>query len=262
MAEGRNRGAGVDGKRLASLEASVSALAITLTANGIDVGDGDPLELAIGRIKRCAELEALADQTTPGEIAAIARAEAAETALEAARKRVAELEEENGELKVDVEDLASAKNALANELAGEERPLPPPSPDAALEQAKEQPAPAIAARPELARDVGPTFGGLTHTELRAAIDAGAAFDVVFSNGEYELVDFEPSRIKGTDLTRVDSSRFIVTPAIHLKGADHPHQLHGAGLLLEDVQVAYCPFDPPLTVHPGSDWRFERQILFG
>jgi hypothetical protein len=72
-------------KRLAALESGVSALVIALTANGVTLEDGaDPIAAAVGRIKLAAELEAKAEETTPGELAAIARAETAE-------KRIGEL---------------------------------------------------------------------------------------------------------------------------------------------------------------------------
>jgi hypothetical protein len=45
-------------KRLKQLEAGVSALAIALTANGVEISEGaDPFELAVGRVKHAAQLD-------------------------------------------------------------------------------------------------------------------------------------------------------------------------------------------------------------
>lgn len=199
------------------------------------------------------KLAAGPDGATEGEIAAIARAEAAE-------KRVAELEEETGELKIDVEELATARNRLANQLAEEGKGQAGDEPE--LEEPEATPTVARE-RPDDARDVGPTFGRLTHVEMQQLVGAGAPLELAFSNGEFELVEFSspPIEIAAADMIRVDSSRYIVGKAVHVKGADHPEELHGVGLLLEGSQVGYCPFDPPLLLLPGHEWKFDRQLVF-
>lgn len=250
MAEGKTKAPSVDGKRLASLEASVSSLAIALTANGIVLEEGaDPTVTAIVTIKQLVEQADAAAASTDALIEQLA----------VERSRVAALEAENKELQQDVEDLASAKNGLANKLAGEggapdaEQPIEP-------EIAPEPEAPARE-RPEASRDVGPTFGGISFAELGDAIRAEAAFEIAFSNGEFEIIDFPPVAISPSDLHRVDGSRYVVAKAIDIMGGVAPERIHGAGLLLEGVQVGYCALEPAAVVLPGHEWRFHRSLIF-
>jgi hypothetical protein len=315
---GKSTGAAVTGpdnnKRLALLEAGVSALAMTLAANGVTVPeDGDIFAEATKAIKQGADLggqlialigastsviarfapdmelaptdeneslmacqtrllSQLAGAETPcdrriheleaiiaagptnateGEIAAIARAETAE-------KRVGELETEVAELTTDVEDAISEKNRLANLLseAGTSTAAAP------VDQAPEAaPEPVERERPEAARDVGPTFSELAADDIAAAIAGGARFEVVFSNGEFEIVDFQPIDIGGEDLLRATNRQFSVIPPIHIK-AGQDDTIDGAGLLLEGVQVGYCQFDPPIKVQQGQERKFDRALIFG
>lgn len=280
--EGKTKAPAVDGKRLAQLEAGVSALALCITANGIDLKEGqDPIDQAIALVKRWRELTiaraelqlvvAIAVGVEPETIEdPFAAAHGAletmkahcvelETDVAAASKRVAELELENAELQTDVEDLTNAKNTLANKLADEGKAAHDPAPIVAAEE----PAPAPLERPETARDVGPTFGALTLPELQQAVAAGLSFELAFSNGEFELVEFSspPIVVQAADLQLLDGYRHVVRPAIHIKGGAMPQIIKGAGLLLEGVQVAYHGFTAPLTIHPGAEWKFERQIAF-
>lgn len=263
-------------KRLAALESGVSALAIALTANGVTVAEGaDPIEAAIVAIKAhvsnnadlgralegcsaevtrlsstVAELEAKAAGATPGTDAA---------ELEELRRRVAELEDENGELKTDVEELANAKNALANQLADEGKGTAPADPPAAEEPEPEE-APLV--RGETARDVGPAFPRLTEIAIAELIADGGPFEVAFSNGDFEIVDFPAIPIAGVDLVRVDSSRYIVKQPIHIRGGAARSRIHGAGLLYAGEQVGYCTFEPVIGVDPGQERRFDRALIFG
>lgn len=252
--EGKTKAPVVDGKRLASLEASVSSLAIALTANGFELKSGDdPCVSAIVAIKQGKERIASLELETLDKFGGL------ETELEKARKRVAELETENGELHQDVEDLANARNTLANQLAAEGKGQG----EQLEEVAEPEPAPIVRERPETARDVGPTFGTLTSGELQELLaTTDAAFEVAFSNGDFEILEFTPTeQIKPASLSRVDGSRYLLLQPIVLKGGDHPEEIHGAGLLLEGTQVGYCPFEPPLTVQPGHEWKFDRSLIF-
>jgi uncharacterized small protein (DUF1192 family) len=261
-------------KRLAALEAGVSALAIALTANGIKLEDGqDPIEAAIAAIKSqakdvaelTARAEALAGEVdrltgVVGDLEARLGADADPGELEELRKRIVALTAEVGELEQDLLDMTNAKNALANQLAEQGKgtgdagaapsPEPAPEPEPELE------------RPAHARDVGPAFGQLTDVAIAALVAEGGAFEIVFSNGEFEIVDFEPRTIAAKDLTRVDSSRFVVEPAIHLRGVGAKVKVHGAGLLYGGKQVAYCAFDPPPVIEHGQERRFHRALIFG
>lgn len=313
-------------RRLAALEASVSALAIALTANGFTIADGaDPIEEAIKAIKFFAEmaaggtgtakLEELEQQrhnlagyasATLGRIAPdldlapltdeqpfaylerltlaanprideLIAAKGVNAELEAKlaaigtpstdaaelvelRKRVVALTAEVGELEQDLQDVTEAKNRLANQLADEgkgtgdatkpEDPEPEPAAEPVLD------------RPTSARDVGPEYGSLTEVAIGALVAEGGAFEVAFSNGEFELIEFAPSKLGPKDLTRVDSSRFMVEPAIHIRGFGARAKVAGAGLLYNGEQVAYCAFDPAIYVDPGQERRFHRALIFG
>lgn len=280
----------VDGKRLAQLEGQVSELTLALSANGIDlIHDQDPVQQAITVIKRWRELTgaraelqlavAIAVNVEPDtiedphaaaigaletmglRIQALEMVDKVDPALELMRKRLFELEEENKELKIDVEELASAKNALTNKLAGarEGEPEPP-----VVEQEK----PAIPldekliTRPGSARDVGPEYGTLSMVEIKAAADAGATFELAFSNGTFEIIEYSTPRIEltGPQLTRVEDGKMMVKPPVHIKGAG-PEVLHGVGLLLEDVQVGYCRFEPAIPISAGDERKFDRVIIF-
>lgn len=242
-------------KRLAELEAGVSALALAIAGAGIELKDGqDPIEQAIAitdsfkeKMLQLAALSAfLLDNSdepldrgpvaaaistieklsgngaTAGEIAAIARAEAAE-------KRVAELE-------------------AALEAAGE---VPGGAPT---------PAPEPKERPAAARDVGPSFGQLDAAELGEALDSGEDLELVFSNGEYEIVDFEPVKVTAKDLPIMAGKRQVAQP-LFVRGGGNDDRIHGAGLLQGGVQIAYCEFPSPVPIEKGQERRFERAISF-
>jgi hypothetical protein len=261
-------------KRLAALEAGVSALAIALTANGIKLEDGqDPIEAAIAAIKSqakdVAELtvraEALAGEVdrltgVVGDLEARLAAGADPGEVEELRKRVVALTAEVGELEQDLLDMTNAKNALANQLAEEGKGTDeaPPAPPAAAEA---EPEPVLE-RPAKARDVGPAFKQLTAVAIAQLVVEGGGFEIAFSNGEFEIVDFEPVKIAAKDLTRVDSSRFVVEPPIHIRGLGAKVKVHGAGLLYGGDQVAYCAFDPQPVVEHGQERRFHRALIFG
>jgi hypothetical protein len=266
-------------KRLAALEAGVSALAIALTANGFTVAGGeDPIEEAVKAIKslltdrsaatdKIAELEAAIvaleaklaagpDGATEGEIAAIARAEKAEGELAAANLEIAEL-------KTDVEEAMSERNRLANELSAEGRSSTPPA--SADETAAEVEAPAPRERPENARDVGPNYPGLHNADDISALladDQAHGLELAFSNGEYEILSLAPIAIGAKDLQQAEG-RVMVGPPVYAKlsATDPQEDLHGMGLLMQGEQIAYCTFPERLTLQPGSERRFDRAIIF-
>lgn len=212
--------------------------------------------------RRIAELEAQvaagatdvagSDNATEGEIAAIARADAADA-------RVKELEAENAELRNDIEEIMSAKNALANQLAeagqGSASSATPPA-----AEAEEAPPPPLV-RPEGARDVGPTYGGEAIADLAAAAATGVTFDLVFSNGEFEILGIDPIPVPGTNLVDAEG-RLRINQAVQVRGRGAIEDVAGAGLLLEGEQVAYCSLESPVKLHPGEERRFDHSLLFG
>lgn len=277
MAEGKNQAARAgESKRITQLETRIQALAIALSANGISLSEGaDPIETAIGAIKRSAEAEATFTKIKQELARADGYAKELQTRLDALgtpatdkaeleqlRKRVAELEHENLELEVDLEEVTNEKNRLANELADKPRRPEPaaeePKPGDRLSQAVE-----IEERPIGARDAGPR---VTPQEkvVRQLVEAGAEFELVFSNGEFEIVDFSvpPIVIQASGLDRVDATRHVVSKALYIKGGSAEHRLHGAALLQGNKVVSYCAFDPVITVRPDEERKFDRALIFG
>lgn len=298
-------------KRLALLEAGVSALAMGLAANGVNVAEGaDVFAIATTTIKRQAKehSEAVEQISAMGQKVAALEAAGAEEAkheLEQLRAQLAEavekvdvlgtelaaaraaapsaeevidgqvealkeelatallktkdLEAEVAELNQDVDDAISERNELRNKLSEDGKS----SAIAAVDDEPEVATPApVRERPESARDVGPTNGSLTADEIQSAIDAGARFEIAFSNGDYELVEFGPTYVAGSDLHRFATQQFAVAPALHIKGGSVGEEIHGAGLLLEGTQVGYCTFDPAVRIEPGQERAFNRALIFG
>lgn len=159
-------------------------------------------------------------QATPGEIAAIARAEAAE-------KRVAELE------------LALAKATT--------------SPGAAVPPA---PARRVSNKP---RKVGPKAAVVSRLELEGLIDDGVPFELVFSDGKNELIEFAPLTVVAGDLRSVGGRRAL-GPAPTIKGVVD-RLIHGAALMRGDVQVSYCEFPRQVPIEAGQERKFDNAITF-
>lgn len=288
-------------RRLAALEAGVSALAMALAANGVALADGaDPIEAAIAALKaekkahgeaieglsvmgakvaaleaagteeakaeleelraKVAQLEATIEagptNATEGEIAAIARAEKAEGELAAALEEVKELT-------ADVEDVMNEKNRLANAIADAGQSSSPPA--VVDDEAEEAPAAAAErVRPETARDVGPAAGGLNAAELGELLASGTAdgLELVFSNGEFEIVALAPVAIGAKELLSAEGRQIVIPPVFaRLLNTDPQEELAGVGLLMQGEQISYCSFPDRLTLQPGSERRFDRAIYF-
>jgi hypothetical protein len=213
--------------------------------------------------RRIAELEAQvaagatdiarSDDATEGEIAAIARADAADA-------KVKELEAEVAELTTDVEEITSAKNALANQLA--EAGQAPASSDTQPEPDTEE-ASAVRERPEAARDVGPEYGTYPIADLikLKETDVDATFELAFSNGEFEILGIDPVAIAAACLVETDG-RLKVNVPIQVRGRGAIEDVAGAGLLLAGEQVGYCVLDPAVKLHPGEERRFDHSLIFG
>lgn len=176
---------------------------------------------------------------TVGELAAIARADAAEAKITDLLAELGKAAAENEQLNIDLEQL-EARNEDAAEA------LDPPAP------ARD--------RPENARDFGPTFGQLDRAELAELVSEDAAFEISFSNGEYEIVALAPVAVKGSDLMATEG-RYSV-PVIFVRGGDDREDLHGAVLVHGGEQIGYCEFPRPIELEPKQERRFERAITFG
>jgi uncharacterized coiled-coil protein SlyX len=241
-------------KRLALLEGGVASLAAVLGELGVTVAEGaDPIvlviELAKGQATTIDELEKNASEAA---IAAIARAEKAEA-------RVADLEKKIEELCLTISDQAAELvrlNSDIEQLEGHIEALQSAGDDA--EGVEVAPA---RERPENARDFGPTFGELDRVDLVELFGNGdVGLEISFSNGDYELVELAPVAIKASDLVTAEG-RFMA-PTIHVRGGEHDEALHGASLVHEGSQIAYCAFPSPIALGRKQERRFEKVISFG
>lgn len=157
---------------------------------------------------------------------------------------LAEAEKEAEQLRADIMDL---EEKLAKALDGQ------PIVEVTVE-------PRV--RPEQARDVGPTFGQLDRDQLEELLgNSSGEFSIVFSNGEFEVVELEPIAIKPAQLRAMSGRRCLDQP-IHVRGGDQGDELHGAALLHDGEQVAYCQFPKPITLERRQERRFDRVIFFG
>lgn len=261
-------------KRLAALESGVSAIALTLAANGFTLEDGaDPIEAAIGAIKgQAAKIDELETNASSAAIAAVDRADKAEAKLAELEPKVAavvdylcanyadkvsadecalvtatrilgEQSAEIVELKTDIADLTEQRDAETDR-------------DALAEEVA-----ASRERPEGARDFGPSGGSIGASELGKLIAAGAAFELSFSNGEYEIVELAPVALAATDFVQIEGRR-LVGPPVFVRGGERAEELDGVALVYGGEQVAYCQFPKPIALEAKQDRRFERAIAFG
>lgn len=234
----------------ARLEAEYSKLAAYLLANPHE-GEGSAIDVAISALEAA---KAGPDNASAGELAAIARAEAAETELGSVKLELAGLQE-------DLDAAISAKNELAQVVADKGYKRPEPG-EVSGEDGDYEPAPDPRARPESARDFGPdrhSIGDDLLAELLAG--EGGRFEVAFSNGEYELVELAPVAITAADLALNGGRRCVLSP-LTVRGGTHREEIHGAALLLDGEQIRYCTFPAPLVIEPGQERGFTRALYFG
>jgi hypothetical protein len=208
--------------------AALSSLTAAMVGAGIDVPDGaDPIPVAVAHFEAAEEA---AGNATPGEIAAIARADKADA-------RVAELAAE-------VEDLKAA--AAGGSFVRDEDQLP-------------------AAGPREPVECGPAYGDLSAADINLRIVEGADLELVFSDGDNEIVEFPPVKLSGADLGR-HGQRYTVTPTISISGPRGEHEasieIAGAALLANGEQIGFSPFDRPLVIEPGEQRAFNQSFLFG
>jgi hypothetical protein len=261
-------------KRLAFLESRVSALAVAIAGLGVTVEEGaDPIDLVIGLATgQAVQIDELEKNGNTAALAAIARAEKAEGELGELRGKVETvanyLLEKHPSAIVDINEccLVVAVKVMddqAAEIAELETDIEQlEGKIEAINGGEGDELPAIAARerPENARDFGPTFGQIDAPEIGQLREEKAGLEIGFSNGEHEIVELAPVPINAADLQAVEG-RYIA-PTIHVKGGTHREDLHGAALLKDGEQIAYCQFPAPIALEVGQERRFDRAITFG
>ena len=273
MGQAKQPGAGVkatdNNKRLAMLEAGVSALAITIVQSGFTIAEGDDPLIVAGTIVQAlaatnnsfAELFAarsfpanegescygtaarLIDElegkgsdaqegATAGELAAIGRADAAE-------KRVGELEDQ---VKTLSEDLGNAGLALAKATGS------------ALRKTR------ALARSSKARKIGPLKGGTDREALKLAMDdAVDPMQIVFSNGAAEIIELEPIEAFPPAFRVVQGDQYRLIDDVLVKGTRDGTRVRGIGLVMPDGrQIAYQEIEP-VDLPAGQERKFQVQF---
>lgn len=249
-------------KRLAQLEEGVALLAIAVaTANGVDVSTvEDPIAAAINSIETM--VATLAERDGAIEQAQTVREEL-QRQLDASGSRIAELEDLN---KAAVEAIGAAPSMLANALAAagvelKEGDDPVLVAIDLIATSTDPRAEAVDLPDPAARDCGPTFGQANAAELLALTKSAESFEIVFSDGEREIVALQPLIVTGADLVVRGSRQVMLEPPIEAKNPPVQVEIAGFGLLLGGEQVAYSPLLEPVTLYPGETRKFHRTTVF-
>jgi hypothetical protein len=249
----------------------IEKIATAVAEYGIDLGEGlDPVEQAIAIIGRareimlglaeafvegghdldpgedvfagvCRVLKAAADSdATSGEIAAIARAEAAEKALAGAQEQIAQLEQAIDQIGDEGKRPGFLKRLLSRGGAGGDPEAP----------ASREPV-----------ECGPTYGSASVEEIRGFLAEEHLIEVVLSDGSQELVESQPTVLVRGDLVR-RGHNYLLNRPILLVGPEGGREIAGAALLVDGVQADFCAFDRPMQIAPGEQYQFSHQFTFG
>lgn len=112
-----------------------------------------------------------------------------------------------------------------------------------------------------ARKVGELKGGTDRAALDAAMAAEAEFEIVFSTGTSEIIEFDPVIVYPPAFTRLGRERYNLRDAIMVRGAGREHRVRGVGLLVDGKQIAYTEFPKAVAVPVGQEMKFDRMIGF-
>lgn len=249
-----------------AVQAAPSMLASALAAAGIALEQGDdPVLVAIQAIDGAGAVrKAMIENDLPFDPSG--------TVFDAAVKLLTEKPPEAGKA-TDVEAKLRAALEQANveidKLEAEVAEL--------KGEAAEPEAPAVRERPDGARDAGAAHnpeppsrrskeGKALAAEIEAegtellAIVAAKGAELVFSNGDYEIVDFEPVPLTVADLAFTSGS-VRVTRKIYLKGAAQREAIAGGALFIGGKQARWCQLPTPIVIDPGQERAFENIFRF-
>jgi hypothetical protein len=184
-----------------------------------------------------------AGNASAGEIAAIARAEDAETALAAEKAKVANLQHALEQMGDEGKRPGFLKRLLSRGSVpeGEDEPAAPREPV----------------------DCGPTFGSAKVEEIRGFLfgDEEHRIEIVLSDGEKELVEFKPEIVGPGELVR-RGHNYLYNKPILIVGPEGGRELAGAALLVDGEQIDFCGFDRPMQLVPGEQYQLSHQFTFG
>jgi hypothetical protein len=184
-----------------------------------------------------------AGNASAGEIAAIARAEDAETALAAEKVKAANLQHALEQMGDEGKRPGFLKRLLSR---------------GAVPEAEAEPA-----APREPVECGPTFGSAKVEEIRGFLfgDEEHLVEVVLSDGEHELVEFKPEIVGPGDLVR-RGHNYLYNKPILIVGPEGGRELAGAALLVDGEQIDFCGFDRPMQLVPGEQYQLSHQFTFG
>lgn len=135
-------------------------------------------------------------------------------------------------------------------------------------KAKKAASVAEAAAPATPRDVGPLKKQKSGRDLLEAIGDADQVELVFSDGQAELVDLKPRTISadGFELLGNDRVRLKVDE-LRVHGprpgeAGAPYGLRGYGLLLDGKQVAWAGRPEQLSIGAGTQLELKDDVVFG
>ena len=111
-----------------------------------------------------------------------------------------------------------------------------------------------------ARKAGPVKAD--EGELATAMESGEELELVFSNGDREITDFEPVLVRGAAFDKRGGGRFALRDKLTVRGAGTEHRIRGVALLRDGKPVAFCQFPKPVAVPVGGERAFDRMIVFG
>lgn len=184
-----------------------------------------------------------AGNASAGEIAAIARAEDAETALAAEKVKAANLQHALEQMGDEGKRPGFLKRLLSR---------------GAVPEAEAEPA-----APREPVECGPTFGSAKVEEIRGFLfgDEEHRIEIVLSDGEKELVEFKPEIVGPGDLVR-RGHNYLYNKPILIVGPEGGRELAGAALLVDGEQIDFCGFDRPMQLVPGEQYQLSHQFTFG
>ncbi len=191
-------------------------------------GHATPGQVAIELIEQFSKPLFVVDggdgNATEGELAAIARADAAEA-------KVTSLEE----------DLTAAEAKIA--AADRANPGKPRG------KGKSVRARAVHATKRSQRG-----------DLALVMAGDEPLEVVMCDGKLEIVELEPLEVTPSSFVKGPNGYMLIQP-IQVTGVASEVRVRGFGLFLDGKQIEYCALPEPAIIKPGQTRKFERTIFF-
>jgi len=112
------------------------------------------------------------------------------------------------------------------------------------------------------RSVAVVDGGTDRKKLvDLMLDPATQFEIVLSNGESEILEFDPVTVGSGGFQRRGAGGFDLIEPMVVRGAGTEHRVRGVGLFCKGKLLAYSEFPNAVTVPVGQEVKFERMIGF-